>query len=89
MRWLRGSFELQSGAPLRATALSSSLHCLWRALPMRSVVALIPILGIDVFTALERFSLAFAFACRQKVSMFGRKHELLKELKTRLADTIG
>ncbi len=56
---------------------------------MDSVVALIPILRINIFTTLEGFFLALAFACRQKISMFGREYELLQELKTRSAGTIG
>jgi hypothetical protein len=50
---------------------------------------LIPILRINVFTALEGFSLAFALAGAQKLSVFGSKYELFQELKTRRAGTIG
>jgi len=58
-------------------------------LPKESVIALIPILRINVFTALEGLFLALAFACRQKVSMLGSKDEFFQELETRLAGTIG
>jgi hypothetical protein len=50
---------------------------------------LIPILRINVFTAVEGFSLAFAFAGTQKPSVFGRKNELFKEFKTRRGGSIG
>jgi len=57
--------------------------------PIESVIALIPILRINVFTALEGFSLAFAFAGTQKLRVFGRKHELLKEFKPGRTHSIG
>ena len=56
---------------------------------MRSVVVLILITRINVFTPLEGFALALAFARTQKLSMLGCEDELFKEIQTRRAHTIG